>query len=71
VPSPAEHDSEVDVGRLGAVGAEPVLLRFLRREDELDARLAGDVREPRQRRADRLRLAVRDHGRPLDGPRLL
>ena len=58
----AEHDGEVDA----STSAPPSRASRLVVDEQLDARLARDGREPRERRPDRLRLAVRDHGRAAD-----
>ena len=65
-PVAAEHDGEVDVCRVPVRGVEAVLLGLLLAHPQLDAGLAGDGGEPRERGPDRLRLAVRDHGGALD-----
>ena len=57
--------SAVGVVRVAVSVVEAVLLGLLLREQKLDAGLARDGREPRERGADRLRLAVRDDGGPL------
>ena len=56
----AEDSGNVDVRvRSHPPGCQPMLLRLVGGELQLDTRLAGHVGEPRERRADRLRLAVR------------
>src|SRR5205823_2248460 len=53
-----------------AVAPESVLLDLLVGEEEIDPTVARNRLEPLERSADRLGLAVRDHGGPLDLSRL-
>ena len=64
-PVPAKHDGQVGSLKVAVVAPEIVLVELLVRKQQLDSPLVGEPAEPLERRADRLRPAVGDHGGAL------